>query len=121
MSTEQITQKIENLDLLEGAVKAYARMTRIIANENRLKILVLLDRGPRTWTQLMFEVKVNPKVLRHHLRILRQYELIKKEKVGFAITNVGRALVKLSLGSIISKHKLAQRIAECGKVSGKGT
>jgi len=115
MSAEQMIQRIEKRDLVEGAVKAYARMAGIIANENRLKILVLLNQGPRTWTQLMFEVKVNPKVLGHHLRILREYKLVRKERVGFAITNAGRALVKLSIDTMISELKLAQRIAEHGK------
>jgi len=60
----------------------------------------------------MFEVKVNPKVLRHHLKMLRQCGLVEKREVGFAITNAGRALVKLSLDSIVSELELAQQIAE---------
>jgi predicted transcriptional regulator len=110
--------KARDLDMLEVAAKAYARMAGIIANENRLKILILLERGPRTWTQLMFEVKVNPKVLRHHLIILRRYGLVEKKRVGFAITNAGKALVKMSLDSIISKLSLAQQIVSSNKRSG---
>lgn len=105
-----MSSNAEDLDVLEAAVKTYATMTGIIANENRLRILLLLERGPRTWTELIFEVKINPKVLRHHLAILRRYRLVEKRKVGFGITNAGKALVEMSLDSIVSKLKLAQRI-----------
>jgi DNA-binding HxlR family transcriptional regulator len=86
----------------ERNLKAATIMLKAIANETRLQILNLLYTQPKTWTELIFELKINPKTLRDNLRYLRESGLVKKrEPVGFELTEAGQAVMDLSLKEII--------------------
>lgn len=92
---------------------AYATMLKVLSNEVRLNILYSLFQGPKTWTELILELKINPKSLRDHLNFLKKSKLVRKRKpVGFEITTAGKAFVELSLRDIISVVEKATKIAE---------
>jgi len=60
-----------------------------------------LHKQPMTWTNLLFELKVNPKVLRDNLAFLRKSGLVqRKEPTGFELSEVGFAVMDLSLKDI---------------------
>ena len=94
----------------EQDVKAVVVMLRAIASESRIKILLSLGRSPKTWTELLFELKVNPKVLRDNLSYLQKSSLVKKRRpVGFELTEAGCAVIELSLKEIFDASQITER------------
>lgn len=90
----------------EQDVKAVVVMLRAIASETRLRILRILYKKPKTWTELVFELKSNPKVLRDNLSYLRKSGLVqRKEPVGFELTEAGCAVMELSLKEIFDSSQ----------------
>ena len=86
----------------EQDIKAVVLMLRAIASETRLCILRTLYEKPKTWTELIFELRANPKVLRDNLTYLRKSKLVqKKEPVDFELTEADCALMELSLNEIL--------------------
>jgi len=79
----------------KNVIKAYKLMMRALANENRLDILYSLYKKPKTWTDLLFELKMNPKSLRDHLNYLKKSGLIRKRKSkGFELTDAAKAFIQ---------------------------
>jgi hypothetical protein len=61
---------------------------------------------PKTWTELIFELRANPKVLRDNLSYLRKSNLVqKKEPIGFELTEAGCAVMELSLKEILDSSQ----------------
>ena len=84
-------------------LKALALVLSALGHETRLKILSLLNNNPRTWTEMLHELKINSKSLRDHLHFLREQDLVKKsDTVGFEITPAGKILLEISLKEIIA-------------------
>ena len=84
-------------------LKALALVIRALGHETRLKILSLLNRDSRTWTEMLNELKINSKSLRDHLQFLRDRDLVKKgDDVGFEITHAGKMLLEISLNDILA-------------------
>lgn len=94
-------------------MSAVTMMMKALANEARLSILHKLHERSLTWTELIFQLRINPKSLRDHLNFLRKSGLVKKkEPVGFELTDAGKAFIELSLEDIISTAKEAAEIAK---------
>lgn len=88
-------------------------MMKALANETRLSILHSLNEKPKTWTELLFELRINPKSLRDHLAYLRKSGLVRRsEPEGFELTEVAKAFIELSLEDIISTAKQAAKIVK---------
>lgn len=101
------------MQIEKKVVNAYTLMMKALANETRLSILHSLNEKPKTWTNLLFELKINPKSLRDHLAYLRKSGLVRKsDPEGFELTEAARAFLELSLEEILSTAKQAARIAE---------
>jgi len=95
----------------DAVIKAYVELGRVIMNENRVKILMLLDKKPHSWTDLMFTLRVSPKVLRDHLRILTANDLVQKGgKEGYKITDASRAILNITLPDMISMANFANKV-----------
>ncbi len=94
-------------------LKIMARIFDILGSEARLKVLLSLAEGRKTWTELMFEHKMNPKVLRDALRTLRDAGLVKKAKpFGFELTVVGSSVIRLLLEPLASLPEDLLRLLE---------
>lgn len=101
------------MQLEKKVISAYTRMMRALANETRLSILYALRYKQKLWTELLFELEINPKSLRDHLAYLRKSGLVRKsEPAGFELTEAARAFLELSLEEIMSTAKQAARIAK---------
>lgn len=86
--------------------KKYVAVLKAFANGTRLHIIQQLLEKPRTWTQLMFELKLNPKSLRDHLKILQDTGIVTVNKPhGYKMTEVGKELILKILGPIIEMTK----------------
>lgn len=83
-------------------------VTKAISNKTRLAILFSLYEKPKTWTELLFELRINPKSLRDQLQFLRDRKLVRKRMpVGFELTKTGRSVLELSAGEIFRLAKEA--------------
>lgn len=97
----------------KSVISAYKVMMRALANETRLDIIYSLYDKPKTWTDLLFELRINPKSLRDHLQYLRKSGLVKKrEPVGFELTSAAIAFIEISLKDIVETAKKALKIVE---------
>jgi len=86
-------------------------MMKALANETRLEILYSLYEKPKTWTDLIFKLKINPKSLRDHLNYLKKSGLVKKkEPVGFELTDAAKTFIEYSLKDIIETATKASKI-----------
>jgi len=101
------------LKIERKAFSAYAIVLKALSNETRLNILYSLYESPKTWTDLLFELKINPKSLRDHLSFLIRSNLVRKRKpLGFEITSAGKAFIELSLRDIVSTVKKAAELSK---------
>ncbi len=88
-------------------IKALALVMKALSHETRLKILNLLHKNPRTWTQMQLELKINPKSLRDHLQYLRDRNLVKKsDPIGFELTHAGKIVLEISMKDILAVIEL---------------
>jgi len=88
-------------------------MTKALANETRLNLLYSLHMKPKTWTELIFQLRINPKSLRDHLNFLIESGLVRKRKtVGFEVTEAAREFIETSLEDLIATAKEAIATAE---------
>lgn len=101
------------MEIQKATIKAYQIMMKALSNETRLEILTSLHKTPKTWTELLFELQINPKSVRDHLGALRKSGLVQKsEPVGFELTDAGRAFMEMSLEKIIETAILASEISK---------
>ena len=92
-------------------IKAYKLMMKALSHESRLDILYSLYEKPKTWTELLFELKINPKSLRDHLNYLKKSGLVRKgETVGFELTDAAKAFIDYSLRDVMRIAKQATQI-----------
>jgi len=99
------------MEIEEKTIAAVATMMRMLSNENRVRILYALHEKPKTWTELIFELKMNPKTLGHHLDYLREKRIVAENKPqGFKLTKAGRTFMEMSIEDIVSTVKKASEI-----------
>ena len=88
-------------------IKALALVLRAISHETRLKIMNLLNKSPKTWTQMQLELQINPKSLRDHLKFLLDRKLVKKgEPIGFELTHAGNLILEISMKELLAVIEL---------------
>jgi predicted transcriptional regulator len=91
------------------------KICRIFSNPTRYKILILLDKEPRTFTSLMKTLSLNPKVLNDHLNVLIINKIAVKSYPYnlYTLTPLGH-LIKNALAELHSK--LEEPLRTVGKV-----
>lgn len=95
----------------EKTIATLATMMKMMSNKNRLRLLYSLREKPKTWTELMFQLQMNPKTLQHHLNYLRVNKMVKENKPhGFRLTEAGEAFMELGIEEILSTVKKAKEI-----------
>ena len=58
---------------------------RIVSDENRLKTLCLLNRGERCVCGIWQELEIPQNLASHHLKVLKDFDLLNSEKVGLKV------------------------------------
>ena len=83
-----LSGEIRRLDRHE----ALAMMHKLLSNSTRLRILSMLQEKSLSFSELLRELKVNPKVLNDGLNALSSYELIVKsyQHNVYVLTPLGR-------------------------------
>jgi DNA-binding HxlR family transcriptional regulator len=91
------------------------RICRIFSNPTRYKILLLLDKEPRTFTSLMKTLSLNPKVLNDHLNLLIANKIAVKSYPYnlYTLTPLGH-LIKDALAEL--HNKLEEPLRTVGKI-----
>ena len=99
---------IKKRDVKEAVLKAYLQVQKIVSNENRLRILLALNKKPMSWSDLMFTCKVNPKALRDHLELLIESKLVDRASDRlYESTHAGKALIEMSLSNMVETAEFA--------------
>jgi len=94
-------------------LKIAARIFDVLGSEARLKVMLSLAEGRKTWTEIMFEHRMNPKVLRDALRKLMDAGLVKKAKpFGFELTVTGSSLFKALIEPLLLPAEGLKRIID---------
>lgn len=62
-----------------------AGLLRLLADETRLAVVRVLLSGPRHVSEINERVAVEPTLLSHHLRVLREGGIVKAERDGKAV------------------------------------
>ncbi len=81
---------------------------KTLSNENRVNILFALYEGDRLWDYLVYDLRINPKLVRDHtFHLIERGYITKNRGKGFTLTDLGRSLCELeflrSLGKAIAK------------------
>ncbi len=100
----------------EEQLRDYVTYQKIIANENRLKILLELVNGPKSFSDLMFYCKINPKALRDHLVILMKDRFVEVKNTirgnRTNITEFGIEVLKYVVANMKEVRRFSKRLAE---------
>ncbi len=80
---------------MEENVKEAAEVFGALASEVRLKIIMSLKDGPKTWSELMFGLQVNPKILDESLKKLLKAGVIVKEGNKYRLTGLGDYILQI--------------------------
>jgi len=91
------------------------KICRLFSNPTRYKILILLDKEPRTFTRIMKTLSLNPKVLNDHLNVLIANKIVVKSYPYnlYTLTPLGH-LIKDALAELC--NKLEEPLRTLGKV-----
>jgi ArsR family transcriptional regulator, arsenate/arsenite/antimonite-responsive transcriptional repressor len=77
-----------------GKITSLNALLKIIGEESRLKILCILRQGQHCVCELMEHTELSQSLISHHLKDLKDTELIEDEKKGkwvyYSLTNKGQ-------------------------------
>ena len=84
------------------------RFLKIISDENRLRIICLLNRGTRCVCEIWQELKIPQNLASHHLKVLRDFKLLTSEKQGlkviYSINKKGMDTLKSLLNNFLQSY-----------------
>lgn len=85
------------INLLKVIAISNEDIFKILSNRNRIFILYELMKNKSSWSNLMFELKITPKPLKHHLDILQKHNLVhKEENRKYILTEFGYSICQLN-------------------------
>ena len=88
-----------------------------LGNHGRLLILDELKRGKKTFDDIRFATKLNPKSITDHIKKLMNQKMILKSKPGYEITDKGRILTKYAVEELEDKiYNAIQKTDEKGGI-----
>ncbi len=68
---------------------------KLLSKKGACEILFKLETGPKRFSQLMFEVKLNPGILSRHLKALMELEIVSKNSEMYELTESGKKLIPI--------------------------
>ncbi len=96
----------DDLSALGGKLADLAFLSRALSDENRLRILVYLDSGQKSVSQIVEDMNLSQPLVSHHLRELKRALLVQIERRGPFV------YYELSRLDIIEVLKAMNRLAE---------
>ena len=92
-NTRMVPEMIETSNEAESNVTMEKDVLKVIARKGVSDILYSLERGPKRFSQLMFDTKLNPSILDRHLKALIKLELVVKDSGLYRLTEAGDRVV----------------------------
>jgi DNA-binding HxlR family transcriptional regulator len=86
-----------SLKELKAFAIAQREIWKTLSNKNRIEILYELYKGKSTWSELMFNLKINPKSLNNHLKYLIRLKMVEKTIGFYKITDFGKEVCELKI------------------------
>lgn len=68
---------------------------KVISRRGVGDLLNSLKNGPKKFSQLMFETRLNPSIIDRHLKALIKLGLVSKENESYMLTEQGRSVLKV--------------------------
>lgn len=81
----------EGVQLLEK----YNFIFKTLANRHRVNIIYKLYEGIATFSQLMFDLRINPRSLSAHLKYFKAENIVQKNEKDYELTERGRRICRL--------------------------
>lgn len=86
---------MESVTALEG-INTLAECLKAIGHPNRFGIVKYCSEEPRRFTDIIFDLKLNPASFKFHSKVLMECDLIQKVKRGvYRTTELGNLLLEL--------------------------
>lgn len=80
-------------------ISSLVSLLKIVAEENRLRILCILQDGEHCVCEIFEQLKLSQSLVSHHLRDLKDVGVIKNEKRGlyiyYSLTDEGKRITNL--------------------------
>lgn len=86
----------------------YKTIWEILANKHRIDIIFELLSKPSTWSELMYDLRINPRALASHLKYLQENNIIIKDERKYTLTEKGVSIANLDFINTQELEKLAQ-------------
>jgi len=88
-----VPEMIETGGQGENNITVEKDVLKVIARKGVSDILYSLERGPKRFSQLMFDTRLNPSILDRHLKALIKLELVEKDSGLYKLTEAGDRVV----------------------------
>ncbi|MDD5696577.1 MAG: metalloregulator ArsR/SmtB family transcription factor [Candidatus Pacebacteria bacterium] len=89
----------KNKKLLKGT-RQTVELLKVIAEENRLRILCILKNGEQCVCKIVENLGISQSLVSHHLKTLKDAELIKDDKRGlwvyYSLTEKGKRIANIN-------------------------
>jgi len=93
--------------------KGLAEEFRVLSKKHAFIVMKYLhEKGQSFWTQMMFDLKLNPNSLRRCLKPLREYDIVSHNQYGFYLTEFGTYCLKYAAALTIKLHDSDRGITE---------
>src|SRR5688572_15171792 len=76
------TQSLPIIDAIDGGGPSCASLLKVLADETRLAVMEQLMAGPRHVGEINGPLAIEPSLLSHHLKVLRDAGLVTAERDG---------------------------------------
>jgi ArsR family transcriptional regulator len=80
-------------------VDSLVSLLKLVGEERRLKLLCILSRGEHCVCELMQHIKLSQSLISHHLKNLKDEDIVKDEKKGkkvfYSLTKKGKHITSL--------------------------
>jgi len=71
-----------SMSLLDEGLSPAAFLSKCLSDENRLRILLFLDNGRKSVSQIVDELQLSQPLVSHHLKELKRFLLVRIERSG---------------------------------------
>ncbi|WP_230972464.1 winged helix-turn-helix domain-containing protein [Archaeoglobus neptunius] len=71
------------------------KLLKVVSRNGLRDVLYTLHRHPYRFTELVFETKINPRMLNKHLKALIDLNLVVKDTDEYILTENGKKLIKI--------------------------
>jgi DNA-binding transcriptional ArsR family regulator len=71
-----------SMSLLDEELSPAAFLSKCLSDENRLRILLFLDNGRKSVSQIVEELHLSQPLVSHHLKELKRFQLVRIERSG---------------------------------------